>query len=65
MAMHFAAPGDVAAIDPHMGHRRTGEYALFRSPEFVRWLGMQGLELGGMRDLRSGFRARLSQGRSE
>lgn len=65
MAMHFAAPGDVAAIDPHMGNRRTGEYALFRSPEFGRWLRLQGLELGGMRGLRADLRARLSRGRSE
>ena len=64
MALHFAAPGDIEAIDPEMGHRRTGEYSLFRHPEFGQWLRSSGLRLEGMRGLRAELRRRLAARRS-
>ncbi|MBM3519842.1 MAG: ChbG/HpnK family deacetylase [Alphaproteobacteria bacterium] len=64
MALHFAAPGDIEAIDPVMGHRRIGEYLLFRLPEFGQWLQSTGLRLEGMRGLRAELRRRLAARRS-
>ena len=58
MALHVTKPGEIEAIDPGSHMIRTGEYHLFRSPEFREWLSRQNLEIIGMRKLRDEFRSR-------
>ena len=53
-------PGEVEAIEPHAHHVRVDEYELFRTAEWVEWLGAQPFEVTGMRQLRDEMRAGLS-----
>ena len=62
VALHVTRPGEIEAIDPGFHGIRTGEYALWRSPEFRDWLHGQGTEPVGMRALRDELRARLQGG---
>lgn len=55
LALHFASPGDIEAIDPS-GHRlRIEEYVLFGSLDFRNWLREQEIEIVGMRSLRDNW----------
>ena len=57
-ALHFNAPGDIAAIDPPTGARvRVAEYDLFRRQDFKDWVFAQDREVIGMRPLRDRLRA--------
>lgn len=56
MALHFNAPGEIAAIST-VPDIRTEEYALFKSEAFRARLMGGGIELIGMRGLRDRLRA--------
>ncbi len=51
MALHPNAPGELEAIEPATAHIRTGEYELFRTDAWARWLAGQDFEPIGMRAL--------------
>ncbi|MGD9704817.1 MAG: ChbG/HpnK family deacetylase [Acidimicrobiia bacterium] len=57
VAMHFNAPGDVEAIEPHSAHIRIAEYELFSDPAFRDLLAAQEIEFLGCRELRDHHRA--------
>jgi predicted glycoside hydrolase/deacetylase ChbG (UPF0249 family) len=56
LALHFNAPGEIAAIEPDPADIRTEEYALFRSAQTRERLHAAGIELIGMRGLRDKLR---------
>lgn len=58
LALHMTRPGEIAAIDPKNHHIRTDEYAVYRDPDFARWLRGQGVTPIGMRGLREAWRGR-------
>ncbi len=62
MALHITKPGEIEAIDPGWHAIRTGEYHLFRSPEFKEWLSRQNLQIIGMKQFRDEFRGRVRPG---
>ncbi len=57
LALHPAAPGDIAAIDPGSHHLRSGEYRALSAPGLRLWLEAQDMDLSGMRPFRDAFRA--------
>ncbi len=52
LSLHCSAPGDIEQVHPHSAHWRIGEYRLFGSEGFGRWLRDQTGELVGTRQLR-------------
>ncbi len=56
LALHFNAPGEIAAIEPEPANIRTEEYALFRGERARQRLSADGIELIGMRGLREALR---------
>ena len=56
LALHFNAPGEIAAIEPEPADIRTEEYALFRSQKMRDVSTSRGFELIGMRGLRDELR---------
>jgi len=57
-AFHFAAPGDVEAVDTESFHFRTDEYALFGSGRIEPMIAELGITPIGMREIRDERRAR-------
>jgi predicted glycoside hydrolase/deacetylase ChbG (UPF0249 family) len=56
LALHFARPGDIEAIDPAGHPLRTEEYGLFATPAFAGFLAGVGVEICGMRRFRDELR---------
>jgi predicted glycoside hydrolase/deacetylase ChbG (UPF0249 family) len=62
LALHFARPGDIEAIDPS-GHRfRTDEYTLFATSAFRDFLHDAAIEIVGMRQFRDELRQAEQRG---
>jgi hypothetical protein len=56
LALHFNAPGEIAAIEPDPADIRTEEYALFCSAQIRERLHSGDIELLGMRGWRDNLR---------
>jgi predicted glycoside hydrolase/deacetylase ChbG (UPF0249 family) len=53
LSMHFNTPGDFETVNLWSSRFRTEEYALFKTPLIKEWIAEFGLEVVGMRGLRS------------
>lgn len=58
LSLHANAPGDIETIVPDRAHWRTDEYRILGDPDFAAFVRAQGVELSGMRALRTRLRAR-------
>lgn len=57
LSLHANAPGDIETIVPDRAHWRTDEYRILADPAFADFVREQGVELSGMRALRTRLRA--------
>ena len=55
-SLHCNAPGDIEAISPRWAPWRTDEHRLCGDPAFHRFVGEQGVELMGYREIRERLR---------
>ena len=59
-ALHPNAPGEVEVIEPDQFHVRTREYEIFKSANYLKWIGEKKVKAIGMREIRDRMRSAIS-----